>query len=205
MGGPTDDRSAAASRGRSRLAWATERLAGSDPSRIVLISWWLSLVSIWVVQGAHEGQHERHELPLLMHLFRDAALAVPLAAAALVGAGFVLAPRLRRESPGARGGLSDLDRFIWVLVTVAFFAALSIPGHELHGALFGVEQSEVGWVLHALLDASIAAIGAFIALFPIAMVVGPPVRRARSGRASRLDELRSDVAATPALIARSTR
>ncbi len=172
---------------------------------MVLISWWLALVAIWVVQQAHDGQHERHELPALLHLLRDAALAVPLAALALLGATIVLAPRLRRVAPEARDGLGDFDRLLWAVVAVALFAALSIPGHELHGALFGVEQSEVGWLVHALLDASIVGIGAFIALFPVAIVVGPPFRRVRSGGASLADLSRSDTDPSPALIARSTR
>ncbi len=175
------------------------------PARVVLISWWLALAAIWVVQQAHDGQHERHELPPLLHVLRDAALAVPLAGLAVLGASLLLAPRLRRIAPEARDGLSDFDRLLWTVVAVASFAALSIPGHELHGALFGVEQSEVGWLVHALLDASIVGIGAFIALFPVAIVVGPPFRRVRSGGASLADQSRSDTDPSPALIARSTR
>jgi hypothetical protein len=203
MGGPAEVGPAGARRRQSLRDRASDRIAASDPARTVLTSWWLALVAIWVLQQAHDGQHERHELPPLLHLFRDAALAVPLAALAVAGAGIVLAPRRRRVSPGARGGLADFDRFIWVLLAVAFFAALSIPGHELHGALFGVEQSAVGWVLHAALDASIAAIGAFIALFPIALVAGPPVRRPRPPAVTH--EPGPDIGSAPALIARSTR
>jgi hypothetical protein len=184
-------------------SWGSERLAGLDPSRTVLVSWWLALVAIWVVQQAHDGQHERHELPVLLHLLRDGALAVPLAALAVVGAGVLLAPRLRRVSPGARGGLPDLDRFVWVLVADTFFAILSIPGHELHGALFGVEQSDVGWVLHAGLDASIVAVGSFIALMPIALVVGPPVRRPQP--APETQDPAPEFGSAPAVMARSTR
>lgn len=183
----------------------TDRSAGLDPTRTVLLSWWLALVAIWVVQQAHDGQHERHELPPLLHLFRDAALAVPLAALAVLGASILLAPRLRRIAPGARDGVADFDRLVWTLLAVGLFAALSLPGHELHGALFGVEQSQVGWLVHALLDASIAAIGAFLALFPVAVVVGPPFRRVRSGGASLADAPGSDNGSSHALIARSTR
>jgi hypothetical protein len=183
----------------------TDRAAGLDPTRTVLLSWWLALVAIWVVQQAHDGQHERHELPPLLHLFRDAALAVPLAALAVLGASILLAPRLRRMAPGARDGVADFDRLVWTLLAVGLFAALSLPGHELHGALFGVEQSQVGWLVHALLDASIAAIGAFLALFPVAVVVGPPFRRVRSGGASLADAPGSDNGSSHALIARSTR
>jgi len=203
MGGPIDGRPEGTRRGPSGRSWATDRLGELDASRTVLISWWLALVTIWVLQQAHDGQHEQHELPVLLHLLRDAALAVPLAAAAISGACIVLASRLRRVSPGARGGIADLDRFVWVLVADTFFAILSIPGHELHGTLFGVEQSDVGWALHALLDASIAAIGAFIALFPVALIVGPPVRRPRS--VTPTDNSATDIGSAPALIARSTR
>lgn len=177
MRGQRVDRWAAARLGSRLRAWSADRLAGTDPYRAIAVSWWLALVALWVVQQAHDGQHERHELPAALHLLRDAALAVPLAALAVLGAGVLLAPRLRRSSPDARDGLKDADRFLWVLTAALLFAVLSIPGHELHGALFGVEQSQVGWVLHAGLDASIAAIGAVIALFPLALVVGPPIRR----------------------------
>lgn len=205
MGGTTDGRSEGASRVSSLGAWTTDRLGRLDPSRVALVSWWLALVSIWVVQQAHDGQHERHELPPLLHLFRDAALAVPLAALAVLGASIVIAPRLRRIAPGARDGVADFDRLLWTVVAVGLFAALSIPGHELHGALFGVEQSQVGWLVHALLDASITGIGAFIALFPVAIVVGPPFRRERPGGASTADVPGSDNGSSHALIARSTR
>jgi hypothetical protein len=203
MGGPTGSRARGTGGRIVRGSWHGDRLAGLDPSRTVLVSWWLALVAIWVVQQAHDGQHERHELPLLLHLLRDGALAVPLAALAVVGACIVLAPRLSRVSPGARGGLADLDRFVWVLVADTFFSILSIPGHELHGALFGVEQSDVGWFLHALLDASIVAVGSFIALMPIALVAGPPVRRPRPAPANQ--EPVPEFGLAPAVIARSTR
>jgi hypothetical protein len=149
-----------------------------DPMRAALTSWWLALVAIWVVQEAHGGQHELHELPPLLHALRDAALAVPLAAAAVVVAGVLLAPLFDPIEDRTYRGLGQGPRLRWVLLVVVLFAIFSIPGHELHGALFGVEQSEVGWVAHALLDASIAAFGAALALIPVALVVGPPIRRA---------------------------
>ena len=83
------------------------------------------------------------------------------------------------------------------------------PGNVIHAGVWtgrylaGVEQSDVGWALHAALDASIAAIGAFIALFPIALVVGPPFRRAHSGAV--VEPPVPDIGSAHALIARSTR
>ena len=199
MGGPTVGRPGGIRLDATRRAMAVERCRGVDPLRTVLVSWWLALVAIWILQQAHDGQHELHELPPMLHLFRDAALAVPLAALAVLAATFLVSGRLRRVSPGARGGMPDRDRFAWVLIATAVFAVLSVPGAHVHGALFGVEQAQLGWALHALLDASIAAIGAIIALLPIALVVGPPVRREASA------EITADTAPAPALVARSAR
>jgi hypothetical protein len=181
----------------ARRLVSADRLAVVDPLRVVFTSWWLALVAIWVVQQAHDGQHERHELPPLLHMLRDAALAVPFAAVAVLVASLLLAPRLRRVTAGARDGVADIDRLIWVVVVLLIFGALSIPGHELHGALFGVEVSDVGWFAHAVLDASITAIGGFIAVFPIALVAGPPVLRP--------GDQATPLRPVPAQIARSTR
>jgi hypothetical protein len=199
MGGPTEGRPGGVHPEPSRRTRLIKRASAVDPLRTVMVSWWLALVAIWILQQAHDGVHEAHDLPPLLHLFRDAALAVPLAALAAVAATLLLAPRLTRVSPGARAGMADRDRFAWVLVTTAFFAVLSVPGAQFHGALFGVEQVQLGWALHALLDASIAAIGAFIALLPIALVAGPPVRRPESV------EINAATAPAPSLIARSAR
>jgi hypothetical protein len=155
-----------------------DRVKAIDPLRAAAMSWWLALVAIWVVQEAHAGQHELHELPPILHAVRDAALAVPLAAGAVVIGTILVSPRLRPRDERTPAGTGDGGRISWVGAVALAFAAASIPGHELHGALFGVEQSDVGWLAHALLDASIAGFGAVLALFPVAMVVGPPIRRA---------------------------
>jgi hypothetical protein len=159
---------------RRRLAAGRSLL---DPLALVVTSWWLALVAIWVLQQAHVGLSEHNELPPLMHLLRDGALAVPSAAVSVIVATLALAPSLAVEVPGARHGLSDWDRLRWVVLTALLFAVLSIPGNQLHSLLFHAEEEEIGWLADVSLDAVIALIGALIALFPIGIVVGPPMRR----------------------------
>ena len=142
-----------------------------DPVRFVGASWWLALVAIAVLQGAHDGLHEHLELPPLLHLVRDAALAVPAAALALVAGAFAIA-----RLPGASGRGSIRARIAWVCVVGCAFAVLSIPGNQLHGTLFGAEAEEGLSVLTDLaLDAVIALVGALLALIPFALAVGLPV------------------------------
>ena len=58
------------------------------------------------------------------------------------------------------------------------FALLSIPGNRLHGALFGAEEEvELGWIADVALDAGLAFAGSLLALAPLALVAGPPIRR----------------------------
>ena len=161
------DRAARASR-----EWASTYLSAIDALPFVAASWWLAIVAIWVLQEAHAGLHERHEIPLLLHLLRDGALAVPSAAVAIGLAALIVGGRRR----SADAPPSDVRRFWWAFMAAALFALLSVPGHELHGSLFGAEQQNIGWLAHATLDGAIAFIGALIALLPVAVVVGPPLR-----------------------------
>ena len=144
--------------------------AAIEPVTFVGASWWLALVAIAVLQQAHEGLHEHFQLSPLLHLGRDAALAVPAAAIAIV-AGVLLSP----EPAGAR----RRDRFVaaaaWVAVTAVVFAILSVPGNSLHGALFGAEEeAELSPFADAVIDGGLALIGAVLALVPFAVVVGRP-------------------------------
>jgi len=158
-------------------AWVATGLSGIAPGLFAVTSWWLALVAIWVLQQAHIGLHEHHELPPLLHLLRDGALTVPSAAIALALAACIFGDRLRRSTFGARAGLTNLDRVRWAVLVAVLFALLSVPGSRLHAFLFGAEAEEIGWLADATLDTVIGFIGALIALLPIAIVVGPPVRR----------------------------
>ncbi len=155
-------------------------LAALDPIRLIAIAWWLALVGMAVLQQAHDGRHEHLELAPLLHLVRDGALAVPAAALAIVLASLVVLPRVRARLRPVRNGTSDADRLLWVLAAAAVFAVLSVPGHQLHEALFGAESESLGFLEHSALDGSIAFVGSVIALFPIAIVAGLPLRQPTS-------------------------
>lgn len=173
----TDGRLSASDRpARALREWASSHLSAIDALPFVAASWWLAIVAIWVLQEAHAGLHERHELPLLLHLLRDGALAVPSAAVAIGIASLIVNVRRRSLDQGSDAPVGDVRRFWWAFIAAALFALLSVPGHELHGSLFGAEQQDIGWLAHATLDGSIAFIGALIALLPVAVVVGPPLR-----------------------------
>ena len=161
---------------RALRGWASTHLSAIDAVPFVVGSWWLAIVAIWVLQEAHAGLHERHELPLLLHLLRDGALAVPSAAVAIGVAALIVGGRRRSPDQGSNAPVGDVRRFWWAFIAAALFALLSVPGHELHGSLFGAEQQDIGWLAHATLDGAIAFIGALIALLPVAVVVGPPLR-----------------------------
>ncbi len=159
-----------APRVRSELA-RTLTAAGSsiDAVAFVAASWWLALVAIAVLQQAHEGLHEHLQLPPLLHLVRDGALAVPAAAVAVL-AGVVSA----HVVGGGVGRRRTRERLVFVVVAAAAFAVLSIPGNQLHGALFGAEEEELSFLADALLDGGLAFIGALLALIPFGLVVGLP-------------------------------
>lgn len=160
---------------RRRIAFG---LADIDPVALAFTSWWVALVAIWGVQQVHAGLHEHLELPPVLHLIRDASLAVPLAALAAVAATAILGPRaLPRTAETRRPGLGNAHRLAWALLAAGIFALLSIPGSQIHGFLFGAEEEAIGWFLDAVLDASIAFSGAQAAFLAVAIVIGPPVRR----------------------------
>ena len=166
MNGLADGPSAPSARSRI-LRTASVAGAAIDPLRFVAASWWLALVAVALLQQAHSDLHEHLELPPLLHIVRDGALAVPAAALAVL-AGVVAAHSLshagRRIVPGA----------VFAVVGAAAFALLSIPGNQLHGALFGAEEEELSFLADALLDGGLAFIGASLALIPFALVIGPP-------------------------------
>jgi hypothetical protein len=144
-----------------------------DPLRLVAAAWWAALVAIAVLQQAHADLHEHLELPVVLHLLRDGALAVPAAGLALVAATVAVGPDL-----GSRGAGSLVRALVWAAAAAAAFALLSIPGNQLHGALFGAEEeAELSWIADVALDAGLAFAGSLLALAPLALVAGPPVRR----------------------------
>lgn len=162
---------------RSRvMAWLALRVSGLEPLALVAASWWVALVAIAVLQLAHADLHEHRELPILLHLLRDAALAVPAAGLA-VGTAAVLVTAQPASGVGAIRG-SRSRALLWAVSAAFVFAVLSIPGNQLHGSLFGAEE-ELDWLADVALDAVIALIGSLIALVPLAIVAGPPVRRDR--------------------------
>jgi hypothetical protein len=149
--------------------------AALDPLRIVRDAWWLALIAIGALQQAHADLHEHRELSPLVHLLRDASLAVPAAAIAIVVASLLVAGRTVARSAPRRPGVAD--RLLWVAAAALVFAVLSIPGNELHGTLFGAEdEADLSWLADVALDAGIALIGALLALVPLAIVSGLPFR-----------------------------
>jgi hypothetical protein len=169
------DPSLTASRGARLLRAVGARGSLLDALRVVATSWWLAIVAIFVVQQAHLDLHEHRELPILLHLLRDGALAVPAAGIAVIAASLLVAP-----SPDRMGRARHLDGLIWAVAAAAVFALLSIPGNQLHGALFGAEEEvELSLVADLALDGGLALVGALLALTPIVLVAGPPFQRER--------------------------
>lgn len=139
--------------------------AGSRIARFVLTAWLVALAGIWAAQQAHAGLHEHLELPPLLHLLRDAALAVPFAAVALAVAGPIARP-LARSAGIDEGGVGT--RIAYAATAALAFAVLSVPGNGLHGLLFGAEADE-GGLADAVLDAAIVLAGALAVLLPAAL------------------------------------
>ncbi len=167
------NRQADGPRGTGAAASILRAIAGAaaaiDPIAFVLVSWWLALVSIAVLQQAHDGLHERLELAPLLHILRDASLAVPAAAIAVACA-----------SVAVHGAFGDgrpriVGRLVWVAVATVTFALLSMPGNALHGALFGAEEEEgISPLLDLVVDGGLALVGGLLALIPYVLVIGPP-------------------------------
>jgi hypothetical protein len=135
--------------------------------RFVATAWVLALGGIWAAQQLHTTSHETLELTPAVHLLRDTALAVPLAALAIAIGGLLaveLAHSLRLD-PSAVGG-----RVMWAVVTALVFAILSIPGQEAHGLLFGVEQETGDWLTDIGLDTGVLLLASLVVLVPAALV-----------------------------------
>lgn len=151
-------------------------LAQLHPLAFILASWWLAIVAIALLRQAHAGAHEPGELAPLLHLVRDAALAVPMSGAAVASGSILLGPRLGR-SRAAPNGPKTRGRLLWALGVAGIFGVLSIPGIQVHGVLLGVEAEPWAGLADVARDAGTALFGALVALIPLVIVVGPPVRR----------------------------
>jgi hypothetical protein len=163
---------------RSARANGAGGAPGLDAGRVVAYSWLMAAAAIWVLNQLHEGLHEHHNLPPIVHWLRDASLTVPLAAIAVLAAALVV--RARAGGSGRASSPSGAAPLIWAVLAALLFAVLSIPGNQLHGVLFGAEEESVGWLQDALTDGSIALAVSLVALVPVALITGPPWRAARS-------------------------
>jgi hypothetical protein len=143
------------------------------PGSVVAYAWLLAAVPMAVLQLVHGGLHEHVDLPPVVHWLRDAALAVPLAAVAVVLAAILVRARL---APGGGPAGPTRARLGWAVLAAFLFAALSIPGNQLHGLLFGAEGEEMGWLEDALVDGSIALAASLATVVPAALFAGPPWR-----------------------------
>jgi hypothetical protein len=120
----------------------------------------------------HTGQHEAHEVGALFHWLRDAALAIPLAAAAVYFGSLLVDGRV----------LGTTDRLVWALGTALFYALVTIPGNLAHGALFGAEHAVGGNVVpHLLRDAAAAFMPALLLLALAAFATRIPGERRIAG------------------------
>lgn len=165
---------------RARAPEPREGTAGAAfhllPGRVVAYGWLLAAVPIALLQLVHEGLHEQNEPPPVIHWLRDASLAVPFAAIAVVVAALLVA-RLRPAEPGERASLTTLA--LWGCLAAVLFAVLSIPGNQLHGFLFGAEEEEGVSLIDDLVADALYALGAaLLVLAPIALLAGAPWRGA---------------------------
>ena len=156
--------------------------AGSAPAlalgRVVAYSWLMAAAAIGVLNQLHADLHEHNDLPPLVHWLRDAALAVPMAAIAVVIAALIVRSRL--GSSRGDSGHSLVRPFSWAVLAAVLFAVLSIPGIQLHGLLFGAEKESVGWLQDAVNDGGITLATSLAVLVPLALLLGPPWRATRS-------------------------
>ena len=142
----------------------TRSTARVSPSGLDIVNGLLlALVTVAVMQVRHAGHAEIAELPPLLHWLRDAALALPLALAAVSVASWLV--------PAAhRAGAPISERGLWVLTGGAVWALSSVPAAAAHGLLF-VEHSnhglaKHGLAMHALLEGA-AVLGVALPLLAV--------------------------------------
>jgi hypothetical protein len=149
------------------LAPATPRRLG----RIVFTSWFLALAGIWAAQQVHADLHEHVDLPPLLHLLRDGSLAVPLAAVAIALGGLVT---VQVADLSGIALASTRAAVVFAVLAAAIFAALSLPGNELHALLFGADEEEIDWLVDQLTDGAIVLSAALAVLLPLALLGASP-------------------------------
>lgn len=134
--------------------------------QFIASAWLLAVAGIWASLQVHAGAHEHVELSPLVHLLRDASLAVPLAAIAIALGGLISG-----DVVGAFGIRPDsaAARLVWALTAALVFAALSVPGNEMHGALFGAEGEEGDVLVDLLFDASVVLAASLAVLAPLSL------------------------------------
>jgi hypothetical protein len=59
---------------------------------------------------------------------------------------------------------------LYGVVVALVFAALSVPGNEIHALLFGTEEEEVEWLADLLLDGSVVLAAGLALLVPASLV-----------------------------------
>ena len=153
-------------------AW-TLRASSVSLRRWTLQAVLVSLLVLAALQVLHRHQAEAHELPLLLHWLRDAALAFPLALVAVV-----IADRTAAVLRGQQAQWSA------ALVGGAMFAVSSVPAGEVHSRLFVAEHAHEtsGVLTHAAADGMSAWL---LSVAALALVRGlwllrwspPPLRR----------------------------
>jgi hypothetical protein len=134
--------------------------------RFVATAWLLALGAIWTAQQLHRGSHEELELTPMVHLLRDTSLAVPLAALAMAIGGLlaVEVALVLRFDPARPTG-----RVCWAILAALVFAALSIPGEEAHGLLFGAEPETGDWLIDVGRDAGAVLLASLAVLVPASL------------------------------------
>jgi hypothetical protein len=139
---------------------------------VIAYSWLAALAVVGVLNLLHANLHEHRDLPQVVHWLRDAALAVPLAAGAVIAAALVVRARAAGREPAA--GSSFGPRIGWAVLAALLFALLCVPGIQVHGFVFGAGEPAVGLVEHALTEGTIALQVSLAVLIPAALVLGPP-------------------------------
>ncbi len=173
---------------------------------VIAYSWLLAGAVVGVLNLLHIDLHEHRDLPPVIHWIRDASLAVPLAALAVVAAVYALGPRITEGS--RTDGVSLGIRIAWAVLAAGLFAVLVIPGIQVHGLLFGAEEGEaVGWLEHGMNEGLIALQVSLAVMVPAALVLGPPSRADAPGQGSDRTPGTSQIATTgqrPSLVSTPT-
>ncbi|MFN8630968.1 MAG: hypothetical protein U0838_11825 [Chloroflexota bacterium] len=142
-------------------------------ARLIVTIWALAIGGAWALTQVHGDLRETIFLPTLLHLVRDGALAVPLAALAVCLGGLIAGELIRA---GRRTPESPAGRITWAIVAALVFAALSIPGNEIHAILLaGLTEG----VLDVFRDALVALAAALAVLTPLSLTPVAPWPPAR--------------------------